>query len=183
MGKYKIQTPKGLFLTLKEAGDAFGVTKDMIRQRIKNKRKKDFYYSNIRIRKFDDTRKSIENRKRATQLEEYNHYERTGDACNIPQEPRYGVTSDGMVFNFETCRWLTISKPKGKVLYFRVNIKNTVYYLHRLLAEAFCPNLNNDPWVLHEDDIKTNNSLDNLFWGTELDNSLDRFKNKKKRNS
>ena len=42
--------------------------------------------------------------------------------------------------------------------------------LHRLLAEAFIPNPNNYPIVLHLDTVKTNLSLDNLKWGTYSDN-------------
>ncbi len=35
------------------------------------------------------------------------------------------------------------------------------------------------PWALHEDDIPTNNHIDNLFWGTPSENAKMRFQNKK----
>lgn len=44
------------------------------------------------------------------------------------------------------------------------------YLLHRLLAEAFIPNPNNYPIVLHKDNNKLNVSLDNLSWGTYSEN-------------
>jgi hypothetical protein len=35
----------------------------------------------------------------------------------------------------------------------------------------------NGLWALHRDDDATNNSLDNLYWGTPSDNQMDRVKN------
>lgn len=43
--------------------------------------------------------------------------------------------------------------------------------LHRLLAMAFIPNPNNLPEVCHKNDIRTDNRLSNLIWGTRQDNS------------
>lgn len=38
--------------------------------------------------------------------------------------------------------------------------------IHRLLAIAFIPNINNDKYINHKDGNKLNNSLDNLEWCT-----------------
>lgn len=45
--------------------------------------------------------------------------------------------------------------------------------MHRLVAEAFIPNPNNYPYVLHGDDDPSNNCVWNLRWGTQLDNMRD----------
>ena len=50
-------------------------------------------------------------------------------------------------------------------------------YLHRLMAEAFIPNPYNYPNVRHLDDNPRNNELDNLAWGTQLDNVRDCIQN------
>lgn len=50
--------------------------------------------------------------------------------------------------------------------------------VHILLAKAFIPNHNNLPIVRHLNDIKTDNRLENLAWGTHLDNVEDGKRNK-----
>ena len=46
-------------------------------------------------------------------------------------------------------------------------------YLHQMMAQAFIPNPDNRPLVRHLDDDPSNNQLDNLAWGTPLDNARD----------
>ena len=43
--------------------------------------------------------------------------------------------------------------------------------IHRLVAIAFIPNLNNYPFVMHMDNDTFNNSVYNLQWGTPKDNA------------
>lgn len=97
---------------------------------------------------------------------------------NIPGYPGYHVTKDGKVYSRHTNHnglsknWhrLKISKlPNG---YLRVNLVNkdtkeeANFRIHRLVAEAYIPNPNNYPLVMHLDDDKTNNKVENLQWGT-----------------
>ena len=49
--------------------------------------------------------------------------------------------------------------------------------VHVLLATAFKENPNKYQLVRHLNDIKTDNRLENLCWGTEQDNADDRVKN------
>ena len=50
------------------------------------------------------------------------------------------------------------------------NIRN-FFKLHRLVAQAFIPNLYNKPQVNHLDENKKNNCVDNLEWATAKENS------------
>ena len=57
---------------------------------------------------------------------------------------------------------------------------NGVYkepYIHRLIAQTFLPNPDNLPLVRHLNDIKDDNRVENLAWGTVFDNHLDCVKN------
>lgn len=55
--------------------------------------------------------------------------------------------------------------------------KKTIYKLHRLLAMTFIPNPENHPLVRHLNDVKNDNRIENLAWGTHLENIEDRRRN------
>jgi len=44
------------------------------------------------------------------------------------------------------------------------------FFVHRLVAMAFIPNLDDLPQINHKDGIKDNNFIDNLEWVSRLDN-------------
>lgn len=71
--------------------------------------------------------------------------------------------------------------PKG---YLRVGLSkngNTKYYfIHRLVADTFIPNLNNYPCVNHKDCNTSNNNVDNLEWNTYEQNNNYKNHNLKK---
>lgn len=50
------------------------------------------------------------------------------------------------------------------------NGKYKSYYIHRLVAVAFIPNLDNLPEIDHIDTDKTNNGVENLRWVTHVEN-------------
>lgn len=75
-----------------------------------------------------------------------------------------------------------IAHYKGKLLplqkcrnYSRVGLskngKQTGYFVHRLVAEAFIPNPDNLPEVNHKDENPSNNNVNNLEWCSHLYNS------------
>lgn len=49
--------------------------------------------------------------------------------------------------------------------------------VHRLVAEAFIPNPDNLPFVLHWDDVRKNNWVSNLRWGSPSENLHDTVRN------
>ena len=58
--------------------------------------------------------------------------------------------------------------------YYRVNLhkdgKCKALLVSRLVAMAFIPNPNNLPQVGHNDDVKTNNTVENLYWTNSSEN-------------
>lgn len=99
---------------------------------------------------------------------------------------------DGLSGYFVSPRGYVISCKRSKPIILRPYIDDHGYYiygfftndkkivfkkLHRLLAEAFIPNPNHLPFVLHYDDDRDNNRLSNLRWGTPKENSQDMKRN------
>ena len=90
----------------------------------------------------------------------------------VGYEGLYEVSSKGKVRGLKTGRILKPFYTKG---YARVNLTSayndrTKKLVHRLVAQAFIPNLKNLSDVNHKDEIKTNNNLDNLEWISHKDN-------------
>lgn len=46
----------------------------------------------------------------------------------------------------------------------------TKWLVHRLVALVYLPNPEGLPYVCHKDNVPTNNSVNNLYWGTQKDN-------------
>lgn len=65
-------------------------------------------------------------------------------------------------------------QQKGTGNYIQVclskNCKGKCYKLHRLVAEAFIPNIENKPDINHIDGNKSNNCANNLEWCTKSEN-------------
>ena len=58
--------------------------------------------------------------------------------------------------------------------YLHIQYKGKYYQVHRLIAEAFLPNIDNKPEVDHINRIKTDNQVSNLRWVTREENLRNR---------
>ena len=74
-----------------------------------------------------------------------------------------------MKLHFNTKKYLDVELSKK-------GIKHR-YRVHRLVAEAFIPNLNNLPQVNHIDCNKANNYVNNLEWCNNSENQIHAYKN------
>ena len=51
--------------------------------------------------------------------------------------------------------------------------------IHRLIGLIFIPRKLGKPHVCHRDDVKTNNTIENLYWGDAFDNMQDASRNRR----
>ena len=91
---------------------------------------------------------------------------------------RVTKASDGKIYNRKG-KLLTPTKNVYGRLCVNISIQNkaTVKYISILIANAFIPNPENHPYVLHKNDIKTDNRIENLYWGTQKMNMADKTVN------
>lgn len=98
----------------------------------------------------------------------------------IPGVPGYMISDRGRVWSEASQMFL---KPKrldrhGHLGFcFSVNGRRIYRYLHRLMADAFIPNPYDYPVVRHLNDDPSDNTLENLAWGTQRDNWDDSVEN------
>ena len=90
----------------------------------------------------------------------------------------YFITELGEVFSTRRGNLHRLKPALIKAGYLQVVLRcngtNMNKTVHRLVAEAFIPNPQNLYCVCHKNDIKTDNHIDNLFWGSLNDNVDDR---------
>ena len=89
--------------------------------------------------------------------------------------PDYWVSNKGHVYSAQSKSFISGTPLKaGHVdMSLRHGDKRVHKYLHRMVAEAFIPNPYKQPVVRHLDDDPSNNCVNNLAWGTQLDNMRD----------
>ena len=88
-------------------------------------------------------------------------------------EGLYKISSLGNIFSLISGRnrKLKLSKAGYLMIDLYKNGEGKWFRVHRLVAEAFIPNPNNYPIVLHLDNNKSNNHYNNLKWGTVQENT------------
>ena len=93
---------------------------------------------------------------------------------NIKGFPLYHVTKDGKVYNIRRNREVTIHphyRTGRNIVHLYSNGKRYNLKVYRLVAEAYIPNPENKPCVCHKDNDRTNNRVENLYWGTYKENT------------
>jgi hypothetical protein len=100
-----------------------------------------------------------------------NDYE-ISSSGNIRSKERYRKNRNGyMLVKSQIIK--PHNHPKGylRITLARNNTKAN-FFVHRLVAQAFIPNLENLPQINHKDGNKKNNSIENLEW---CDNNYNRY--------
>lgn len=103
----------------------------------------------------------------------------------IPGFCKYYVSNTGNIYSiYKPIKKLTPIKDKDGYLIVCLhnNKKQTNKKVHRLVAEAFIPNLEHKPQVNHKNGIKTDNNVKNLEWTTSSENILHSYQNLGKKN-
>ena len=102
---------------------------------------------------------------------------------NIPGYPGYHISKRGKIYS----RWDVNGKgilskryhlkqphlnKNGRYIIglSQPGIGTTKWLVHRLVALVYLPNPEELPYVCHKDNVPTNNSVNNLYWGTQKDN-------------
>jgi hypothetical protein len=89
----------------------------------------------------------------------------------------YWISNTGKVKRVYNNGKTKILKPDVYNGYLRVNLcehgEKIIRRVNRLVAQAWIPNPNNLPIVMHLDDDRSNNHVSNLRWGTHKDNVHD----------
>jgi hypothetical protein len=88
-------------------------------------------------------------------------------------EELYEVSDDGRIYNIKRKKYLAnvLSDRYLIVLLYKKN-KRKRYYVHRLVAEAFCKKQKGKYFVNHKDLNRLNNNSDNLEWVTSKENRI-----------
>ena len=94
----------------------------------------------------------------------------------------FEVTNTGKIYKLTngtkkeaTISYTSRNKKYGVVTYYN-NGKQKHQYVHRLIAEAFIPNIENKPQINHIDGNTRNNKIDNLEWVTAKENTVHAYR-------
>lgn len=100
----------------------------------------------------------------------------------VPGFPGYEVDTNGHVRRFRNGAYKEVNQWLGKNGYYYVDVydENGRYVkkcVHRMIVEAFWTKLDYEKVTRHLNDIRTDNRLENLSWGTQAENNADMVRN------
>lgn len=91
-------------------------------------------------------------------------------------EGKYKVSNLGNVKSLSKNKEKLLAQTDNGSRYLYVDLfknnKRSRIYVHRLVAEAFIDNINNEPCINHIDKNRHNNKIDNLEWCSYKENNL-----------
>ena len=92
----------------------------------------------------------------------------------VGYEGKYAATRDGRIYSYNKKIYLKsyrMSNGYHQITLYDFNRMPNKYLLHRLIASTFISNEDNLPQVGHMDDNPSNNSVDNIYWTTQMENN------------
>ena len=102
-------------------------------------------------------------------------------------EKRYAITNQGRVYSYVSNKWLKPTQNKhGNSVRYYVNLGRGIenrYYIHQLVATAFCDNPNNYTEIDHIDTNPKNNFSTNLRWVSHAQNMQNKITQEKIKNN
>lgn len=84
----------------------------------------------------------------------------------------FWVSNDGKEVYLDSNKKEKLKLYKTGKGYYQISHQQELFYVHRLVAGAFLPNLMSKPFINHIDGNKLNNDISNLEWVTASENTL-----------
>lgn len=95
----------------------------------------------------------------------------------VPGYPNYIVTREGEIYsNYKKSFYKKLTPRIKNNGYAIVSLRNTegikhTFNWHQVVAMAWIPNPYSKPYVCHKNNIRTDNRVSNLYWGTAKENT------------
>ena len=87
----------------------------------------------------------------------------------VPSNPNFEVSSEGRVRKIDGSECGQWKNQHGYPMV-RLSGPRRIERVHRLVAQAFCPNPDGKPFINHIDNDRANNCASNLEWCTQAEN-------------
>ena len=88
------------------------------------------------------------------------------------KETGFWVSSDGKEVYLDSNKKEKLKLYKTGKGYYQVSHHQDLFYVHRIVAGAFIPNILDKPFINHKDGNKLNNDMSNLEWVTASENTM-----------
>ena len=107
------------------------------------------------------------------EIEGYGNIYSISNFGRVMSKARTQTYSDGRVYRHTDKILKPSTSTSGySIIHFYFEGDRTTLQLHRLVSEAFIPNIENKPCVNHKDGDKKNNHISNLEWNTYSENNV-----------